>query len=102
MGVLATAALVLAPALGWNWGAGKKPAQAARFCAAYTRSIAVSTSLMVVGLDPLKLTMFSMALTAVMLPLEVVPLLVIMNDPHYLGEHTNGWVGNSVVGSCWR
>jgi Mn2+/Fe2+ NRAMP family transporter len=53
---------------------------------------------MVAGIDPLKLTMFSMALTAVMLPLEVVPLLVIMNDRHYLGEHTNGWLGNGVVG----
>jgi Mn2+/Fe2+ NRAMP family transporter len=89
---------VLAQALGWNWGAGKKPAEAARFGAAYTLSIVVSTPLMVAGIDPLKLTMFSMALTAVMLPLEVVPLLVIMNDRHYLGEHTNGWLGNGVVG----
>ncbi|HET8612203.1 MAG TPA: divalent metal cation transporter [Sphingomonas sp.] len=89
---------IVSQALGWNWGQNKRPVKAARFTMAYTLSIAASSLLMVVGIDPLKLTLFSMALTAVMLPLVVAPLLVIMNDRHYLGEHTNGWLTNIVVG----
>ena len=38
-----------------------------------------------------------MALTALSLPVTVVPLLVLMNDPMYLGDHTNGWVSNAAV-----
>ena len=47
--------------------------------------------------DPLKLTIFSMALTAVSLPVTVMPLLVLMNDPDYLGDRTNGWISNAAV-----
>lgn len=50
-----------------------------------------------IGLDPLKLTLFSMALTAVVLPLTVIPFLVLMNDARYVGEHVNGRVANLVV-----
>lgn len=88
---------VAAQAFGWNWGQNKRPVQAARFSAAYTLSILASSLLMFTGIDPLKLTLFSMALTAVMLPLVVVPLLVIMNDRHYLGDYTNGTVSNVAV-----
>ena len=35
-----------------------------------------------------------MALTVVVLPLPIVPLLVLMNDEHYLGKHRNGWLAN--------
>jgi Mn2+/Fe2+ NRAMP family transporter len=38
-----------------------------------------------------------MALTAVSLPVTIVPLLVLMNDPLYLGDRTNGWVSNAAV-----
>ncbi|HET7320922.1 MAG TPA: divalent metal cation transporter [Longimicrobiaceae bacterium] len=88
---------VASQAFGWNWGESKKPAKAARFAVSYTISIFASSLLMLAGLDPLKLTIFSMALTAVMLPLIIVPLLVVMNDHRYLGEHTNGWVSNVAV-----
>jgi hypothetical protein len=49
------------------------------------------------GIDPLKLTIFSMALTALSLPVTVVPLLIIMNDPEYLGENVNHWIANAAV-----
>lgn len=89
---------VAAQAFGWNWGQSKRPIEAARFSVVYTISIFGSALIMVVGVDPLKLTMLSMALTAVMLPIVVVPLLVLMNDRRYLGDHTNGWISNSIVG----
>ena len=36
-------------------------------------------------------------MTALSLPVTVMPLLVLMNDPQYLGEYTNGWVSNAAV-----
>jgi Mn2+/Fe2+ NRAMP family transporter len=38
-----------------------------------------------------------MALTALSLPVTVVPLLIIMNDPEYLGENVNHWIANAAV-----
>ena len=48
------------------------------------RSPSSSRLPMVLGLDPLKLTMFSMALTAASLPLTVVPFLFLMNDERFV------------------
>jgi Mn2+/Fe2+ NRAMP family transporter len=38
-----------------------------------------------------------MAITALVLPIVVLPFLVLMNDSHYVGEHCNGRIGNTVV-----
>ena len=38
-----------------------------------------------------------MAIAAMSLPLGVIPFLFLMNDEAYVGDHTNGWVGNAVV-----
>jgi Mn2+/Fe2+ NRAMP family transporter len=51
----------------------------------------------VLNVDPLKLTLFSMAVTAVILPLVVLPFLVLMNDERYVGKHRNGWLSNTFV-----
>jgi len=49
------------------------------------------------AIDPLTLTMFSMCVTALSLPLVVAPLLVIMNDRRYLESFTNGHASNAAV-----
>jgi Mn2+/Fe2+ NRAMP family transporter len=90
-------AYVLAQGLGWNWGESLKPRRAARFALTYTAAILVSVVPMLLGVDPLALTVFSMAITAVVLPLAIFPFLVLMNDERYLGEHCNGWLSNGVV-----
>ncbi len=51
----------------------------------------------VAGLDPLKVTTFSMALTAATLPLAITPFVLLMNDERYLQEHRNGVLSNVVV-----
>ncbi len=86
-----------AQGFGWNWGEDLKPAEDSGFALVYTAALLFGALLIVAGLDPLKLTVFSMALTAASLPLSVVPFLVLMNDERYVGEHGNGWVGNAVV-----
>ena len=93
---LATA-YALAQSFGWNWGEDLEPREAARFTTAYTLFIALSALIVLSGLNPMKLTLFSMALTAVILPLSVIPMLVLMNDKRYMGEHVNGHISNAVV-----
>jgi Mn2+/Fe2+ NRAMP family transporter len=57
----------------------------------------LASLLMVVGIDPLKLTLFTMAITVLILPPAIVPFLVLMNDQHYVGKYRNGWISNSVI-----
>jgi Mn2+/Fe2+ NRAMP family transporter len=93
---LATAYMV-AQTLGWNWGENKKPDQEARFSMTYVVMLLLGGALLLTGIDPLKLTMYAMALTAVILPLIVVPFVVLLNDETYVHEHRNGPIGNTVV-----
>jgi Mn2+/Fe2+ NRAMP family transporter len=90
-------AYVPSQALGWNWSENVKPRDDARFSLVYTAAIFGSSLLMLVGVDPIRLTMFSMALTVLILPLIVFPFLVLMNDERYLHEFRNGWLANAAV-----
>ena len=90
-------AYIVAQAFGWNWGETLHPKEAARFSFVYTVFVFLASLLMVVGIDPLQLTLFSMALTAVILPVTIIPFLVLMNDREYVGDHCNGWISNSIT-----
>jgi Mn2+/Fe2+ NRAMP family transporter len=90
-------AYVFAQGFGWNYTLNSLPKDSARFSLVYTGMIGTAAVLIALGVDPLGLTVFSMALTAVTLPLVTVPFILLMNDPAYLGEHRNGWVGNLAV-----
>ena len=87
-----------AQGFGWNWSENVTPSKDARFCLTYTIIILLAAVPLLLHVDPIKVTMISMALTAATLPLAIVPFLFLMNDPIYLGEHRNGWISNSVVG----
>ncbi|NEU73131.1 divalent metal cation transporter [Hassallia byssoidea VB512170] len=90
-------AYIVAQAFGWNWGENLKPKEAARFTFVYTVFVFLASLLMVFGVDPLQLTLFSMAITAVILPPVIIPFLVLMNDKLYVGKYRNGWISNSVI-----
>ncbi|MGI8402744.1 MAG: Nramp family divalent metal transporter [Gemmatimonadaceae bacterium] len=81
----------------WNWSEDLTPSKDARFCLTYTLIIVLGAIPLLLGIDPIKVTVISMALTAVALPLAIVPFLFLMNDPIYLGKHRNGWLSNTVV-----
>ena len=101
LGATAEIALALgyqvAQGFGWNWGKDMSPSGDARFSLTYTVTLLIATLLGLIGIDPVKLTNFSMALTAASLPVAIIPFLVLMNDEEYLGEHTNGWFGNIAI-----
>lgn len=83
--------------LGWNSTENAAPVKEARFSVVYTVTLLLAALPLLAGADPLKVTNMAMALTAATLPLAAVPFLILMNDPRYLGDHTNGIVSNTVV-----
>jgi len=87
----------IAQGFGWNWGEDLEPRDDARFSLTYTMILILSMLLVLVGIDPLKLTNLAMALTAAALPVAILPFLVLMNDEKYLDNHTNHWLGNLAI-----
>jgi Mn2+/Fe2+ NRAMP family transporter len=90
-------AYVYAQGFGWRWSEDVRPAGASRFALVYTAFILAGCLPIAFGLDPLKLTLLSMAATSLILPLIVLPFLIIMNDKRYLGKHSNSVFSNLVV-----
>jgi len=90
-------AYLWAQTFGWNWGENLRPHQAARFATVYTVALAAALVPTLFGLDPLQLTMFSMAVTVLALPVVFGPFIVLMNDPIYLKSHTNHALANTAV-----
>ena len=90
-------AYFFAQGFNWNWSEDLQPSRNARFAFVYTIIILIAAVPLMLRVDPIKVTMLSMALTSATLPLAIVPFLFLMNDPTYLGKYRNGWISNSVV-----
>ena len=86
-----------AQGFGWNWSKNQPPVAEARFSAVYTVTLLLAALLTLTGIDPLTLTIFSMALTAATLPVSIVPFLFLMNDYSYVRGYRNSWFSNLVV-----
>jgi Mn2+/Fe2+ NRAMP family transporter len=89
-------AYLTAQTFGWNWGENLAPRRNARFATIYTGAILIAACITLLAADPLKLTLFSMALTVVILPLLLLPMIMLMNDKKFLKEHRNGWISNTM------
>jgi Mn2+/Fe2+ NRAMP family transporter len=88
---------LLAQAFGWTWGVEKKRKDAARFSAAFTGVLALGAAVAMIGFDPLRITLISLAMTVMIMPLVVLPFLVLMNDQRFVKQHTSGPIGNVVL-----
>jgi Mn2+/Fe2+ NRAMP family transporter len=91
------AGYVFAQVFGWSWGANRRRKETARFVAAFTFVLAAAVAVALIGFDPLRLTLLSVALTVVIMPAVVLPFLVLMNDPQYVKSHTSGAIGNGCL-----
>ena len=91
-------AYTVAQTFGWNWGQSLEPKKDARFALTYTVAILLATLLMVLGIDPLKLTIYTMALNATVLPIVSIPFLLLMNDGHLMRQFRNGPIANAAAG----
>jgi Mn2+/Fe2+ NRAMP family transporter len=92
-----SAGYTLSQYLGWQWGKYVKPRDAARFHAVVVLTIVVAVLFAMSGVDPVKVTEYSIVLSAAALPLTYFPILVIANDPAYVGEQANGRVLNTIA-----
>jgi Mn2+/Fe2+ NRAMP family transporter len=90
-------AYLTAQGFGWNWSENQHPSAEARFSATYTITIILGALSTLVGIDPLTVTIFSMAVTAATLPVSIVPFLFLMNDYSYVRVYRNSWFSNAVV-----
>ena len=88
---------LLAQVFGWSWSANRSRADNARFSCAFTFVLVAAAAIAMIGFDPLRLTMISVALTVVVMPLMVLPFLVLMNDTRLVKERTNSSVGNALL-----
>jgi Mn2+/Fe2+ NRAMP family transporter len=79
---------------GWEWGEEHLPARAPRFNLLLIIFLAVALALSMIGGDPLQLALLGASFTALVLPISLAPFLVLMNDPTYLGDRTNGALSN--------
>ena len=60
-------------------------------------STILAVGVLLTTVDPIKVTEYSVVLSAVALPLTYFPILVVANDPDYMGDHTNGPVLNVIA-----
>lgn len=90
-------AYTVSQTFGWRWGEDLEPAKDARFAMAYTCGVLLASLVMLLGLDPLKLTIYTMALNAMMLPVVSVPFLLLMNDGRIMHDRRNGPISNTAA-----
>jgi Mn2+/Fe2+ NRAMP family transporter len=79
---------------GWQWGKFVRPREAARFHLVVAATIVAATLLILTTLDPVLVTEYSIVLSAAALPLTYAPILVVANDPGYMGDKVNSPVSN--------
>jgi manganese transport protein len=82
---------------GWQWGTFVTPREASRFHVVVIGSVLVALGLALTTIDPIKVTEYSIVLSAAALPLTYFPILVVANDPVYMGDRTNGRAINALA-----
>ncbi|WP_374945785.1 NRAMP family divalent metal transporter, partial [Agreia sp.] len=86
----------LAQFFGWSWGKFRRPVKAARFHLTMIICLLLGLGVLFTGVDPILVTEYSVVFSAVALPLTYLPILIISNDPQYMGEHVNGRLTNAM------
>lgn len=88
----------IAQGFGWEWGENKKPVEAARFNLVIVAFLLIAFAIGSLGFDPLQLALFASTVIALFLPISLLPFLVIMNDPQYLGDKINSrWINIAIL-----
>lgn len=87
---------MLAQYFGWPWGKSVRPVRGARFHLTVAGCLLAGALVAQTGLDPVKITEYSLIFSAVALPLTYLPVLIAANDEEYLGNQTNGRLSNGL------
>ncbi len=84
----------LAQYFGFPWGKYVRVRDAAGFHVILLVVTVLAAGVLLTGVDPIMVTEISVVFSAIALPLTYFPILVVANDPDYLGEHCNGRFAN--------
>lgn len=79
---------------GWQWGKFVRPREASRFHLVIIICLLLSVLTLLTAVDPVKVTEYSVVFAAMALPLTYLPILIVANDPDYMGTAKNGAVRN--------
>lgn len=79
---------------GWQWGKLVRPREASRFHVVMIVCLILAVLTLLTGVDPVLVTEYSVVFAAMALPLTYLPILIVANDPDYVGQETNGRVRN--------
>jgi Mn2+/Fe2+ NRAMP family transporter len=80
----------IAQYFGWQWGKFVRPREASRFHLVMIITLVLSILVLLTAVDPVKVTEYSVVFAAMALPLTYLPILIIANDPGYMGAQRNG------------
>jgi Mn2+/Fe2+ NRAMP family transporter len=86
----------LAQYFGAQWGKYVRPHEATVFHAIMLIATLAGTAFLMTAVDPILVTEVSVVFSAVALPLTYFPILVVANDPDYMGDHVNGRIANAL------
>lgn len=84
----------IAQYFGAQWGKYVRPPDAAVFHMIVLLAALAATAFLMTAVDPILVTEVSVVFSAVALPLTYFPILVVANDPDYMGRHVNGRLAN--------
>jgi Mn2+/Fe2+ NRAMP family transporter len=85
---------------GWQWGKLVRPREAARFHLLVIAATGAGVLVGLTGVDPIKVTEYSIVLSAAALPLTYLPILLVANDREYMGDDANRRLSN-LLGSVY-
>jgi Mn2+/Fe2+ NRAMP family transporter len=91
-----SAGYIVSQYFGWPWGKMVKPKEAPRFHLVVLVTLVAALVLVQSSVNPFKITEVSIALVAVAAPLTYLPILLLANDPRYVGDKTNSWLSNTL------
>jgi manganese transport protein len=86
----------LAQFCGWEWGRYRHPKGAPRFALTWLVLLVLALGIVMTGVDPVVLTEYAVIFSVVALPLTYVPILLVANDPAYMGRYKNGRIANAL------
>lgn len=86
----------IAQYFGWQWGKFVRPREAPQFHTVVIAALLAGGALLLTTVDPIKVTEYSVLFSAIALPLTYLPILMVANDPDYLGERTNRGLTNAL------
>ena len=88
----------LAQFCGWEWGRYRHPRGAPRFALTWLVLLVLALGIVMTGVDPVVLTEYAVIFSVVALPLTYVPILLVANDPAYMGATAT--VGSRTRSAC--